>query len=80
MKTAISIPDPLFDAAERLASQLGISRSELFQIAVKALLDEHEGEGITEALNAVYGTGGEEEHLDAVLERLQSASLPSEDW
>ncbi len=80
MKTAISIPDPLFAAAERVAKRLGISRSELFQSAVKAFLQEHEDEGLTEALDKVYKTDKREAKLDRVLERLQLASLPKEEW
>lgn len=30
MKTAISIPDPIFEAAEGFARRLGMSRSELY--------------------------------------------------
>ncbi|MEM6753148.1 MAG: ChpI protein, partial [Cyanobacteria bacterium P01_C01_bin.38] len=33
MKTAISIPDPLFEAAEQFAKRLGLSRSELYAMA-----------------------------------------------
>ncbi|MEE9295502.1 MAG: ribbon-helix-helix domain-containing protein [Phycisphaerae bacterium] len=80
MKTAISIPDPLFAAAERLAKRLGISRSELFQCAVKAFLREHKDEGLTQALDKVYGADRREAKLDHVLERLQLASLPKEEW
>ena len=80
MKTAISIPDPLFAAAERAAKRLGISRSELFQCAVKTFLREHEGEGLTEALDKVYGAAKREAKLDRVLERIQLASLPKEEW
>ncbi len=80
MKTAISIPDPLFTAAERLAKRLGISRSELFQQAVRALLEEREDEQITEALDAVYGAGVDDGVLEPVLERLQAGSLQPEEW
>ena len=80
MKTAISIPDPLFAAAERVSKRLGISRSELFQCAVKAFLREHKDEGLTEALDKVYGPDKREAKLDRVLERLQLASLPKEEW
>ncbi len=79
MKTAISIPDPLFEAANQMAKRLGVSRSELFQRAIQAFLKEHREAGVTEALNAVYS----EEHsgrLDPVLEQLQLASLPQDDW
>ncbi|EIJ36932.1 hypothetical protein Thini_4454 [Thiothrix nivea DSM 5205] len=39
MKTAISIPDPVFQAAELFARHFGISRSELYTKAV----EEYEG-------------------------------------
>jgi metal-responsive CopG/Arc/MetJ family transcriptional regulator len=80
MKTAISLPDSLFEAAERLARRIGISRSELFQRAVQAFLWEHQAEGVTEALNQVYSPGEEGAHLDPILEHLQLTSLPKEEW
>jgi predicted transcriptional regulator len=80
MKTAISLPDSLFDAAERLARRLGISRSELYQRAVKAYLQESRGDGVTEALNELYGDGGVTARVDPVLEEIQQASISSEDW
>lgn len=80
MKTAISLPDSLYQAANRLARQLGISRSEVFQRALGAFVDAHEDTGVTQALDAVYREGGEAARLDPVLERLQSVSVPKEDW
>jgi len=38
MKTAISLPDSVFDEAEALAQQLGLSRSELYTKALRAYL------------------------------------------
>jgi hypothetical protein len=80
MKTAISLPDPLFRAAELLATRMGISRSELFQRAVQAFLGEHKDEGVTEGLNKVYGCGAEEARLDPLLEQLQLGSLTKDEW
>ena len=80
MKTAISIPDPLFEAAERLAKRLGVSRSELFQRALQAFLQEHNDEGVTEALDKIYSPGAEDGSLDPLLEQLQLASLPKDEW
>jgi predicted transcriptional regulator len=80
MKTAISIPDSLFQAAERLAKQLGVSRSRLFQIAVSPFLEEHRQDRVTEALDGIYGPGGEKAEVDAVLKHLQGASIAREDW
>lgn len=38
MKTAISIPDPIFAKAEKAARNLGISRSEFFTRAVEKMM------------------------------------------
>ncbi|HEY3217407.1 MAG TPA: ribbon-helix-helix protein, CopG family [Candidatus Eisenbacteria bacterium] len=80
MKTAVSLPDSLYRAADRLARRLGISRSEVFQRALGAYVQAHEDAGITEALNTIYPEGGETGRLDAVFERLQAASVAREDW
>jgi len=80
MKTAISIPDPLFAAAEQLARRIGISRSELFQRAIRSYLKEHKDKGITESLNDVYPSGEPDRGLDSLLELLQGASIAREDW
>ena len=80
MKTAISIPDELFQIAEGAAKRLSISRSELYQRALAAFLDRHQDRLVTEALNEVYGTDSEARPVDPLLERLQLASLPLEEW
>jgi predicted transcriptional regulator len=80
MKTAISLSDSLYRAANRLARRLGISRSEVFQRALSAYVNAHEDAGVTAALDDVYPEGGETGRLDRALERLQAASLPKEDW
>ncbi len=80
VKTAISIPDALFDAVERMAKKFGISRSELFQRAIREFLGNHQHDGVTEALNEVYGPDGEKARLDPLLERMQAASIQEEEW
>jgi len=54
MKTAVSIPDVLFDKAERTAKKLGIPRSKLFAKALEEFISNHQKENITEKLNKVY--------------------------
>lgn len=78
MKTAISIPDPIFEAAELLANRLGMSRSQLYTTAITRFLDSFDEEAITQALNEVY----EElpESIDPLLMQLQIQSLPKEQW
>lgn len=80
MKTAISIPDSLFDAAERLAERLGISRSELYQRAVFSFIEKHRAEGVTESLDSLYESEGISSGLDPVIEHLQGASIAKEEW
>lgn len=79
MKTAISIPDALFEAADRLAMRLGVSRSELYQCAIARYLENQGDEAVTEALDRVYGCP-EDGRLDPVLDVLQQASLARDDW
>ncbi len=64
MKTAISIPKPVFAAAEKLRKRLGTSRSALYARAVADLVKRHEARAITEELDAVYGPGGVDSRLD----------------
>ncbi len=78
MKTAISLPDPVFEEAEALARQLGISRSELYTKALKAYLRKYNHNQILNKLNQVYSK--ESSELDPVLAKMQFMSLPREDW
>jgi metal-responsive CopG/Arc/MetJ family transcriptional regulator len=78
MKTAISIPDDIFQSAEQLARRLGVSRSELYVQALKSYLQEYHEEGVTEALNTIYEDIRAQ--LDPVLQRVQTRSLPRDDW
>jgi metal-responsive CopG/Arc/MetJ family transcriptional regulator len=80
MKTAVSLPDPLFEAADRLASQLGKSRSQLYAEALREYLAKHRDDDITARLNEVYDAEPELAELDPVLAALQFRSLPKEDW
>lgn len=58
MKTAVSIPDPVFNEAEGLARRLGISRSKLYTRAVGAFVASHSPERVTEAMNAAVDAAG----------------------
>jgi metal-responsive CopG/Arc/MetJ family transcriptional regulator len=78
MKTAISLPDPIFQEAEALAQKLGMSRSELYTQALKAHLQRYNQERILSKLNEVYSEDSSE--LDPVLAKMQFMSLPHEDW
>lgn len=53
MKTAISIPDDLFAEADRLARELGTSRSQLYSRAIREFIERHSPDRVTASLNAV---------------------------
>jgi metal-responsive CopG/Arc/MetJ family transcriptional regulator len=59
MKTAVSIPDVLFEKAEKLARRTRKSRSRLFTDALKEYVARHATEDVTEAMNRVCEELGE---------------------
>ena len=78
MKTAISIPNPVFKAAERLAHQLKLSRSELYVTALKNYLENYRKGRITGRLDMIYSEIHSQ--IDPVLNDLQARSLPKDEW
>ncbi len=78
MKTAISIPDPLFEAADQVAKELAISRSELYSKAVAEFVAAYSGDSITENLNEVLAN--EPNELDLVLVEMQMRVLRDNPW
>ena len=59
MKTAISIPDEVYEGAERLARRTKKSRSRLFSDALKEYLARHAPDEVTEAMNRACAEAGE---------------------
>jgi metal-responsive CopG/Arc/MetJ family transcriptional regulator len=78
MKTAISIPDSIFEEAEALASDLGMSRSELFAKAIASFIESQKYKSVTAQLNAVYAT--ENAALDKDIAKMQYESIGHKDW
>jgi predicted transcriptional regulator len=56
MKTAVSIPDPLFREAEAIAARLAIPRSRLFARALEEFISNHRQDDITARLDKVHGS------------------------
>ena len=73
MKTAISVPDPLFKAADRASKRLKISRSRLYSMALDEFLRTSGAMNVRERLDDVYGS--EKSSLDPDLARLQTKVL-----
>jgi metal-responsive CopG/Arc/MetJ family transcriptional regulator len=53
MKVAISLPEPLYEATEKVAHQLGLNRSRFFQIAIEEYIKSHNDQAILDKINAV---------------------------
>ena len=77
MKTAISLPDSVFEEAKALAQRLELSRSEIYTKALRAYLKKYNRTQILYQLNPVYSK--ESSELDPVMAKMQCMSLPHED-
>lgn len=77
-KRTVSIPKFLYESAEQLAHSLDVSFSELFTIALKAYLNTHQLEDVSEALNR--GDEAESSTLEPVLIALQIESVGENRW
>lgn len=53
MKTAVSIPDEIFEKAERLAHRACRSRSDVFSAALKEYVARHAPDEVTETMDRV---------------------------
>jgi len=63
MKIAVSVPNEVFEQAERLAKRLKVSRSELYSRALREYLARHAPDEVTAALDTLceeLDTGAEE--------------------
>ncbi|MFO0685917.1 MAG: hypothetical protein U0234_27910 [Sandaracinus sp.] len=57
MKTAVSIPDPIFLRADAQAKRLGVSRSELYARALDAYARADDDSWVTRAYDEAYADG-----------------------
>ncbi len=78
MKVAISLPDPVFTAAEKLAAKLRVSRSQLYAQAIEEYLGRRQESAVTEQLNAVYDA--HPASLDPAFAAAQREALGDEAW
>jgi metal-responsive CopG/Arc/MetJ family transcriptional regulator len=78
MKTAVSIPDTVFEEAERLASELQTSRSQLYSRALQEFVARHAPDRLTEAMNRVVDEVGSE--IDEFSQRASRRALEQVEW
>lgn len=78
MKTAVSIPDDVFGEAERLATELRTSRSQLYSRALQEFVARHAPDRLTEAMNRVIDEVGPE--IDEFSQRASRRVLEQVEW
>ena len=78
MKSDISIPNPVFHAAENLAKKMGVSLSELYTAALTAYVTEHQKENVTDALNRILET--EPSTVEPEIVKMLVLSIGNEEW
>jgi metal-responsive CopG/Arc/MetJ family transcriptional regulator len=78
MKTAISIPDELFESADALAERLGVSRSHLYASAVAEYLAKHVEAKVTDRLNSVYA--GQSSQVEPDVREAQRRTIERSEW
>lgn len=78
MKTAVSVPDEVFDEAEHLAKRLKISRSELYAKALAEFVSRHAPDAVTESFNRVCAEIQSEP--DPVFQRAARKVLENSEW
>jgi len=78
MKTAISIPDDVFEKGERLARRMKKSRSRLYSQAIAEYIARHAPDHVTEAMDRVCAEigGKSDEFVSAASRR----TLESSEW
>lgn len=78
MKTAVSIPNDVFEEAERLASDLRTSRSKLYSRALREYVTRHAPDRVTEAMNRALDEIGSD--VDEFSQRAARRVLERVEW
>jgi antitoxin MazE6 len=78
MKTAISIPDKVYNEAERLSRRLKKTRSQVYTEAVTEYLFRHDPDAVTEAMNRVCEVV--DSRPDAALAAAARRTLEAVEW
>ncbi len=78
MKTAVSVPDDVFEGAERLARRERRSRSDVYSAALREYVARHSPDEVAEALDRVLTEVGE--GIDPFVLAASRRTLQSTEW
>jgi metal-responsive CopG/Arc/MetJ family transcriptional regulator len=82
MKTAISVPDEIFQRVAGQAAELGISRSEFFARAALRYLDELAAQSLTSQIDQALQAAGDDDSATAAASASRRLLLAAgnDDW
>lgn len=78
MKTAISLPDPIFAAADDLAAKLKVSRSQLYVMALEKFIRDTQATDVTQRINDYIDRHGQP--VDPVFLQTSVSDLRRTEW
>ena len=78
MKTAVSIPDDVFEKVERFARRTKRSRSEVFSTALREYIARHAPDEVTDAINRAVDEIGDQK--DEFVARAARRILEKTKW
>jgi metal-responsive CopG/Arc/MetJ family transcriptional regulator len=78
MKTAISLPDHLFEHADTLATKLRVSRSQFYATALEKYITELEKSTITEKMNEFIDKYGQDN--DPTMDAFVISEMRKVEW
>lgn len=78
MKVAVSVPDDVFERAERWARRAKQSRSEVYSRALREYVSRHAPDEVTDALNRACDDAGD--GRDPVLRATARRILARSEW
>jgi predicted transcriptional regulator len=80
MKTAVSVPDDVFEQAERLARREGRSRSEVYSTALREYVARHLPDELTADIDAALADLGAAATPDGFARAAAAARLRTIEW
>ena len=82
MRATVTIGDELFAAADDLAGEMGISRSRLYQIALREYLRSHRERLLTDRVNEEIAKYGQpiDERFSSYVSEVWAADMGDDEW
>ena len=80
MKTAISVPDEIFNQVGSRAAELGISRSEFFARAARQYLDQLADDSLTQQIDNAINAAGTDDSSQAAAAAGRAFLAATDEW